>query len=125
MTLRQNSGKENPGRRDSGHGATGRRGKWVEYAASFGLLMICASLVAPFINASDLELLKVFKWVYSAGALMFVGARVYGAVGKSGSPRMRRLYGVLGRCGIHGRGCVLVLSGGASWKICRHTRRHA
>lgn len=68
-----------------------KRRKIVEAASSFGLLLICAALVAPFINPSDMDLPKAFKWVYSAGALVFIVARVVNVNGPGDSMRLRRL----------------------------------
>lgn len=68
-----------------------KRRKIVERFATFGLLLICVALVAPFAYASDLDMLGVYKWIYSAGALIFVMARVVGASDPKGSMRMRRL----------------------------------
>lgn len=68
-----------------------RRRKLTENTATFGLLLICAALVGPFAIDGDLDLLKIFKWIYSAGALIFIVARVAGAGDPRGSLRLRRL----------------------------------
>lgn len=67
------------------------RGKYVEWTATFGLLLICVALVVPFFRPSDFDLMRVMKWIYSAGALVYVVARVIGAMEPSGSLRLRRL----------------------------------
>lgn len=41
--------------------------------------------------AGDLAFLEIFKWVYSAGALIYVIARVAGARNAEGSLRLRRM----------------------------------
>lgn len=68
-----------------------RKGNLVEGVATFGLLLICVSLVIPFFSPSDFALVKVLKWVYSAGALIYVIARVIGARAPGESVRLRRL----------------------------------
>ena len=56
-----------------------KRRKAMEGTATFGLLLICVALVAPFVSPGDFSILRAFKWVYSAGALVYVIARVVGA----------------------------------------------
>lgn len=68
-----------------------KRRKVVEAIATSGLLLICAALVAPFANPSDLDMLRVFKWIYSAGALIFIVARMVNINGPEDSMRLRRL----------------------------------
>lgn len=68
-----------------------QRDRLAEGCATFGLLLICVALAAPFANPSSLSFLAAFKWVYAAGALIYVIARVVGATGVSGSVRLRRL----------------------------------
>ncbi len=68
-----------------------RKGNLVEGVATFGLLLIFVSLVIPFFSPSDFALVKVLKWVYSAGALIYVIARVIGARAPGESVRLRRL----------------------------------
>lgn len=68
------------------------RGKMAENVATGGLLLICVSLIVPFLKPGDLEFVKVFKWVYGAGALLYTIARAVGArVGNEESIRLRRL----------------------------------
>lgn len=68
-----------------------RRRKAVENTATFGLLLICVALVAPFCIGGNLELLKICKWIYSGGALVYVVARVVNVSGSSETLRVRRL----------------------------------
>ncbi len=68
-----------------------KRRKLVEATATFGLLLICAALVAPFANPSDVDMLGIFKWIYSAGALIFTVARVVNVNDPEDSLRLRRL----------------------------------
>lgn len=74
----------------NGYGSERRR-KLAENTATFGLLLICVALVAPFADAGNLSLLSVFKWVYGAGAAIFVIARAVGAADPADSMRIRRL----------------------------------
>lgn len=68
-----------------------KRDRLTEGVATGGLLLICVSLVIPFFYPSDFSVVSVLKWVYSAGALIYVGARVAGAMTHGGSVRLRRL----------------------------------
>lgn len=68
-----------------------KRLRRLEWVASSGLALVCLALVVPFFNPSDLALVSAFKWVYSAGALIFVVARILSAGGLGESLRMRRL----------------------------------
>lgn len=49
------------------------------------------ALCAPFANPENIDLLKIYKWLYSAGALIFVIARVVNVNDPSDSMRLRRL----------------------------------
>ena len=68
----------------------GRR-RLVESTATFGLILICVALLVPFFNPTDFHLVRIFKWVYAAGALIFVIARVVNVADPSDSVRMKRL----------------------------------
>ncbi len=68
-----------------------KRRKLVESTATFGLLLICVALVSPFMNPEKIDFLKIFKWVFSAGALIYTVARVVNVNDPSDSSRMRRL----------------------------------
>ena len=65
--------------------------KRVEATATFGLLLICVALIAPFTNPADLMFLQKFKWVYCAGALIYIVARVVNVNDPADSTRLRRL----------------------------------
>lgn len=70
------------------------RRRYLEYAATSGLLLICASLVVPFFSADYLAMAAVFKWIYAVGALIFTVARVIGVRDPLDHPaitRMRRM----------------------------------
>lgn len=68
-----------------------KRRKAVESAATFGLLLICVALVAPFAAVGNLALLSALKWVYSAGTLIYIVARVVNVSDPTDSMRLRRL----------------------------------
>ena len=69
--------------------------KAVERSATFGLILVAVGLLAPFTDmissSTDLRLLHVFKWVYSAGALVFTVARIVGSSDSEEPMRIRRL----------------------------------
>lgn len=74
-----------------GKSALEKRRRKVEATATFGLLLVCAALVAPFASAGDLKLLSIFKWVYAAGAVIFLIARVVNVNDPADSLRLRRM----------------------------------
>lgn len=74
----------------SGLGLEKRR-KMVENTATFGLLLICAALVAPFATDGTATAVGLFKWIYAAGALIFIIARGVSVNDPKDSLRLRRL----------------------------------
>lgn len=68
-----------------------KRRKQIEGAATFGLILVALGLAAPFTNLMNYDYVKVFKWIYGAGALIFVIARIMGANDPGDSSRVRRL----------------------------------
>ena len=68
-----------------------KRRKMVESTATFGLLLVCVALVSPFAGIGDMGILRIFKWVYAAGALIYVVARVVNVNDPADSMRLRRL----------------------------------
>lgn len=68
-----------------------KRRRYFEWGATFGLLLICVSLIVPFFNPDDISFISGFKWVYSAGALVYFAARVMTVNVKGESVRLRRL----------------------------------
>lgn len=68
-----------------------KRRRQVEATATFGLILICVALAAPFAAPENVGLMSVFKWIYAAGTLIFLIARAVGAGDPSDSLRMRRL----------------------------------
>lgn len=63
----------------------------MEWLASAGLLLLCVSLVIPFFNPSDMALVGILKWIFSAGALIYTGARIAGVNVPGDSLRLKRM----------------------------------
>lgn len=65
---------------DSGKSAAGVsqdvRRKRTETIATLGLLLVAVGLLAPFMRMEDESFTRVFKWIYTAGALTYLVARV-------------------------------------------------
>ena len=68
-----------------------KRRKQVEASATFGLILICVALVAPFTAPANVEYLKVFKWIYGSGALIYLIARAVDSSDPKGSANLKRL----------------------------------
>lgn len=68
-----------------------QRRKKVEAAATFGLLLVATALVVPFASPENGNLISIFKWVYSGGALIYLIARVVNVSDPEDSQRLRRL----------------------------------
>lgn len=65
--------------------------KLMERTATFGLLLICAAMISPFASSGNPEWLKVFCWIYAAGALIYTVARMVDVSDPRESTRLRRL----------------------------------
>ncbi|MDE7382208.1 MAG: hypothetical protein K2N03_08820 [Muribaculaceae bacterium] len=68
-----------------------KRRRQVEGIASFGLIFIAVSLVAPFAGMDDIRNLSFLKWIYAAGALIYIVARIVNVNDSKDSLRLRRL----------------------------------
>lgn len=68
-----------------------KRRKQVERSATFGLLLICVALVGPFTDITNLEVLNVYRWIYGAGALIYLIARAVDISDPEESVRLKRL----------------------------------
>lgn len=68
-----------------------KRRKQVESIATFGLILICVALVAPFTSPASMEYLKVFKWIYGSGTIIYLVARVVDINDPKDSARLKRL----------------------------------
>ena len=67
------------------------RRKYVEIAASVGLLLVLAAMMAPFVAGLFNHPMMWAKWVYAAGALVYTCARVVNVNAPEDSLRLRRL----------------------------------
>lgn len=63
----------------------------MEGTASFALILIALGLVVPFTNFDNQALTSVFKWVFSAGALIYTAARMVNVNEPGDGLRVRRL----------------------------------
>lgn len=68
-----------------------KRRKQVEGTATFGLILICVALVAPFTSPTSMEYLDVFRWIYGAGTVIYLVARIVDINDPKDSLRLRRL----------------------------------
>ena len=68
-----------------------KRRKQVEGIATFGLILICVALVSPFWDPSNLRLLSIFRWIYGAGAIIYVIARATDVSDPNESFRLKRM----------------------------------
>lgn len=68
-----------------------KRRKYVELAASVGLLLVLAAMMVPFFRSLPSAIGDAAKWVYAAGALSYTVARVVNVNAPGDSLRLRRL----------------------------------
>ena len=68
-----------------------KKRKAVESTATFGLILVALGLAAPFTDLTNFEYLRIFKWIYGAGAFIFTIARIVGANDPADSRRVKRL----------------------------------
>lgn len=68
-----------------------QRRKYVEMAASIGLLLVLVAMMAPFFGSILGNPISWGKWVYSGGALLYTVARVVNVNEPDDSLRLRRL----------------------------------
>lgn len=68
-----------------------KRRKQVEASATFGLILICVALVAPFTSPASMEYLDVFRWIYGAGTVIYLIARIVDITDPKDSLRLKRL----------------------------------
>lgn len=67
------------------------RRKYVEIAASAGLLLVLFAMMTPFIGSVLGNPISWGKWVYAVGALVYTVARVVNVNAPGDSLRLRRL----------------------------------
>lgn len=65
--------------------------KAAEGTATFGLLLVCVGLVAPFAAIGSPEIISWFKWIFAAGAVIYTVARMINVNEPGDSFRVRRL----------------------------------
>ena len=68
-----------------------KRRKQVESTATFGLILICVALVGPFTNPGNIDYLNFFRWIYGAGTVIYLVARLVDITDPKDSPRLKRL----------------------------------
>lgn len=68
-----------------------KRRKQVETTATFGLILICVALVAPFTDPTSFHVLSIFRWIYGAGAVIYLLARTVDISDPQDSIRLKRL----------------------------------
>lgn len=76
---------------EPGQAAVEKRRKAVERTATFGLILVAVGLAAPFTDLSNTDFIRIFKWIYAPGALIFTIARIVGSTDPADSLRVRRL----------------------------------
>ena len=68
-----------------------RSRKAIESSATFGLILVAAGMLGPFADLANPGWVRVFKWIYASGALIFTIARIVGSTDPQESLRVRRL----------------------------------
>ena len=68
-----------------------KRRKQVESTATFGLILICVALVGPFTSPGNIDYLNFFRWIYGAGTVIYLVARLVDITDPKDSPRLKRL----------------------------------
>lgn len=63
----------------------------MESVATVGLLLLAVGLIAPFTDIFNPRLMTIFKWVFTAGAAIYLAARIAGCFDKSLSQRVRNM----------------------------------
>ena len=74
-----------------GNASLEKRRRYVEVAASVGLLLVLAAMMAPFLGGLLGNSMVWAKWVYAGGALVYTVARVVNVNAPGDSLRLRRL----------------------------------
>lgn len=68
-----------------------KRHKVVEGVATAALCLVALGLVAPFVSMEDTVWIRVFKWIYTSGAALYLIARLCDVRDAADSLRLRRL----------------------------------
>lgn len=69
----------------------GKLRKNMELSSGFGMLLIAVGLVVPMFYYMNPAVMEAFKWVFSAGAVIYIIARCVNISDPSDSARMKRL----------------------------------
>ena len=69
-----------------------RKRRLVDLASSVGFILLAAGLFLPVFDLFNLQKLSVFKWIYTAGALIFLGSKCVPVLPKDTSLRLKRMY---------------------------------
>lgn len=80
----------------------------METLSTIGLILVAVGLVAPFATLDNPTAIAIFRWIFSAGALIYTAARIVNVNAPSDSPRLRRLRRMemwAGFCFIVAAGC--------------------
>lgn len=71
--------------------ALARRRRRAESSATFGLILICVAMLAPFASPASTWIMEAARWIYAAGTLIFLIARAVNVNAPGDSSRLRRL----------------------------------
>ena len=104
-----NMGKKTVDHMPGGHAALEKRRKYVEAAASAGLILVLVAMALPFFSAFHGIAVVWAKWIYAAGALVYTIARVVNVNAPGDSLALRRLRRLEFWAGM----CFII--GGAFW----------
>jgi len=63
----------------------------VELTSGLGLMLIAAGLLVPLFNMLNTGIISAFKWVYSAGALVYIAAKCVDISDPKEPLRLRRI----------------------------------
>ena len=83
--------KRNNGTEGVDLAALDRRRARLEGCASVGLLLVCVALAIPFFNLTEISSMVWCRWIYAAGALIYLIARAFVGTDPRESLRVRRL----------------------------------
>lgn len=63
----------------------------MEALSTAGLILVAVGLVAPFASLDNPAAVTIFRWIFSAGALIYTVARIVNVNAPGDSSRLRRL----------------------------------
>lgn len=91
MSRHNNTPRENSGTEAPAGTRMEKIRKYTETTAVLGMAIICISLLIPLFNLTDVSSLSIYKWIYAAGAFIYLISRTIGS-GEPGEPlRLRRM----------------------------------